>query len=109
MPAYSSSSGVAACPGSQGVIPRRFKQKKNCDGLTDERMDRCVSQNSDLDLFEKYSSKLKRGCQKFHLEKLKSISRKEQVLPFLAYFCVSTEPLRIFKKIMSHLNALISS
>ena len=96
-------------PRSQGAIPRRFKQKKNCDGLTDERMDRCVSQNSDLDLFEKYSSKLKRGCQKFHLEKLKSISRKEQVLPFLAYFCVSTEPLRIFKKIMSHLNALISS
>ena len=39
---------------------------------------------------------------------LKSISRKEQVLPFLAYFCVTAEILKIQKQIISHLNALIS-
>ena len=37
--------------GGQGVIPRRFKRKKNfvTNELTDGRTDRRVGQNSDLD------------------------------------------------------------
>ena len=40
-------------PRSQGVIPKRFKQKKFCDALTNGRTDtwtdRRVGRNSDLD------------------------------------------------------------
>ena len=46
-------------PGSQGVIPRRFKQKKKIcdgwtDGLTNGRMDRLDGENSDLEMWSKF-------------------------------------------------------
>ena len=46
-------------PRSQGVIPRRFKRKKNCDERTDKRKDgrtdRRDGRNSDLDWVFKHS------------------------------------------------------
>ena len=38
---------------------------------------------------------------------LKYISHKDQVLPLLAYFCISPDPLEIQKQMISHLKTLM--
>ena len=52
-------------PRSQGVIPRRFKQKKICDELTNEltdgRTDRRDGGNSDVDFGKFITSKDKKS------------------------------------------------